>query len=161
MTESDETQAELEQDLDADIVNLSQADIGTVEADMVRIQQGGARRVVANDVEISRGGAGVVTAESASLQFSAAMALRGDLVAMDRSAAAVLVADKVRLDRSSSAVTITRTADMKGGRSIFLLAREVRGPVETVFDTRGSLVLGLVAGAATALVLLIGRLLRD
>lgn len=161
MTEAEE-QDRAERELVADIVNLEGGEIGTVEAEMVRIHQGGARRVVATDVGLRSGGAGVITAESAGMQLSGAMALRGDLVSMERSAAGVLIADNARLAQSRVGMTITRNAQLDGGSSIFLLAREVNGPVRTVFDTRGSLLAGLTAGIATALVLFVSRLLlRD
>lgn len=154
-------EAQLAKELDADIVNLSGGDIGTIEAEIVRIHQGGARRIVATDVGLRSGGAGVVTAESAGMQFSASMALRGDLVSMDRSAAGILMGERVALSNSASALTVAQNASLDGSSTVFLLAGNVEGPVKTVFDTRGSLLAGLTAGIAAALVLFVTRLLRD
>jgi hypothetical protein len=41
-----------------------------------------------------------------------------------------------------------------------LIARNVQGPVETILDTRGAAVAGLLAGLAIGMVLLSGSLLR-
>jgi hypothetical protein len=48
---------------------------------------------------------------------------------------------------------------MQDSPTVILLAREVHGPVETVLDTRGALLAGLVAGVAIGMVLYVGRLL--
>jgi hypothetical protein len=42
---------------------------------------------------------------------------------------------------------------------VILLAREVNGPVETVFDTRGAALAGLIGGIAVGMVLFAGKLL--
>ncbi len=124
--EEPEREQTTKQDLiEAEIVNLSGAEIGTVEAEMVRIHRGGARRIIAGDVGLRTGGAGVITAETAGMSFSGALAVRGDVVSVENSGAGVVIGDKVRLSGSRTGMTIARRAELgEGSSTIFLLARE-------------------------------------
>lgn len=146
-------------EFDADVVSLDGGSIETVEAETVRISQGGVERVIASEVGLERGGAGVINAETVGLQLSGALTVRGDNVTIKDSGAGIVVADKVTGSNAYLGVTVTNSAELNGGHSVVLLAREVHGNVETILDTRGAMVAGLVAGVAVGVVLLIGGLL--
>jgi hypothetical protein len=145
--------------VEADIVNLSGGAIDTVEGESVSITKGGARRVVGSEVTMSQSGAASIQAEKVEMHLSAAVAVRGEEVSLDEGGAGIVIADTVRGNQSRSGVVIADHAEMQGGSSVILLAREVNGDVETMVDTRGALLAGLAAGAAMGTILLIARLL--
>jgi hypothetical protein len=101
----------------------------------------------------------VINAETVGLQLSGAITVRGDNVTIKDSGAGVVVADKVTGSNAYLGVTVTDSAELNGSHSVVLLAREVHGNVETVLDTRGTMLAGLVAGVAVGVVLLVGGLL--
>jgi hypothetical protein len=70
-----------------------------------------------------------------------------------------VVADEVEQQNCRSGVVITRSADMRGSSTLVLLAGQTNGPVETLLDTRGALLAGLIGGTVTGLVLFVGNLL--
>jgi hypothetical protein len=90
---------------------------------------------------------------------SVALAVRADLVELEAGAAAGALAGQVTLANSRVGIVVADRADMRDSPTVILLAREVHGPVETVLDTRGALLAGLVAGVAIGMVLLVVRLL--
>lgn len=58
-------------------------------------------------------------------------------------------------------MTVASHAELgEGSSTIFLLARNVEGPIQPVFDTRGSLVAGLGAGLILGTLFFISRLFR-
>ena len=71
-----------------------------------------------------------------------------------------VVTEHAVLQDSRVGITIARKAELNNSSSIILLAQEVEGNVETILDTRGALLAGLVSGIAVGLVLLVGNLLR-
>ena len=87
--------------------------------------------------------------------------MRGDVVSVENSGAGAVIGDKVRLSGSRAGVTVASQAEFgENSSTIFLLAREVHGPIQPVFDTRGSLMAGLVAGAVLGTLLMVSRLFR-
>jgi hypothetical protein len=66
----------------------------------------------------------------------------------------------MHLTNSRIGLTVAERADLQQSSTVVLLAREVHGPVETLLDTRGAVLAGLVAGATAGLLWLAGALLR-
>jgi len=101
----------------------------------------------------------VINAEKVNLQLSGAITVRGDNVVIKDSGAGVVVADRISGTNASIGVAVANSAELDGSSTVVLLAREVHGNVETVLDTRGAMVAGLMAGVAVGMVLLVGSLL--
>ena len=71
----------------------------------------------------------------------------------------VAVGDRMNLANARAGVLYANQAELNNSSSVILLARDVHGDVETVLDTRGAMLAGLVSGIAVGLVLFVGRLL--
>ena len=85
--------------------------------------------------------------------------IRADVIDATECGAGIVVAEDMRLTGSRAGIAIAGKAHLRDSSTVVLLAREVNGQVETVLDTRGAVVAGLVAGMAAGLVLLAGRLI--
>jgi hypothetical protein len=133
--------------------------VDTVEADEVLVHQGGVHRVFAGVVEMDTSGAGTIDAETVSLHESVGLVVRAAVVEAHDSGGGLVVGREVRLSNSRAGVTVADRADLHESSTVVLLAREVNGPVETMLDTRGAILAGLVAGVAAGLVWLAGGLL--
>ncbi len=147
-------------ELQAEVIHLEGGMIQNVEADTVRIQQGGANQVIAKNVELYKGGALTIQGDVVGMQQGAAFIARGAKITSDESTTGAVLAEHAVLQISRIGITITKKAELNNSSSIVLLAREVEGNVETILDTRGALLAGLIGGIAVGLVLLVGNLLR-
>jgi hypothetical protein len=56
-------------------------------------------------------------------------------------------------------VVIARAADMHASSALVLLAGQTNGPVETLLDTRGALLAGLIGGTVMGAILIAGSLI--
>jgi hypothetical protein len=92
------------------------------------------------------------------VQQSAVIAARGDEIGAEQSFVGGVVAQDVRLQASRIGLTIADTAQLDQSSTLILLAREVHGDVDTVLDTRGAAVAGILAGAVLGLMLIGGSL---
>ena len=105
-------------------------------------------------------GAGSIRADSVHMETSTAVAVQGQTVVLDQSGTASVVATDVKADGSRALLVVADTIALRDSGTAILIARNVQGPVETILDTRGAAVAGLLAGLAIGLVLLSGSLLR-
>jgi hypothetical protein len=142
-----------------EMIDLRGTIVETVEADEVHIQQAGINRVFAGVVEMDTGGAVTIDAETVSLSESVGLVVRAEVLDANDCSGGVLVARDMRLTNSRAGLAIADHADLRDSSTVVLLARQVNGPVETVLDTRGAILAGLVAGVAAGLVWLAGGLL--
>jgi hypothetical protein len=142
-----------------EMIDLRGTIVETVEADEVHIQQAGVNRVLAGVVEMDTGGAVTIDAETVSLSESVGVVVRADVLDANECSGGVLVARDMRLTNSRAGLIVADHADLQDSSTVVLLARQVNGPVETVLDTRGAILAGLVAGVAAGLVWLAGGLL--
>jgi hypothetical protein len=94
------------------------------------------------------------------LQQGAAFITRSAKSTSEESTVGAVISEHAVLQDSRVGITIARKAELNNSSSIILLAQEVEGNVETILDTRGALLAGLVSGIAVGLVLLVGNLLR-
>jgi hypothetical protein len=144
---------------DGEVADLRGSVVETVEADEVRVYQGGVNRVFAGAVEMDTSGAATIDAETVSLHESVGVVVRADTIAVENSGTGVSMARDLRLANSRAVATIAEHADLHDSSTMVLLAREVNGRVETMLDTRGAVLAGLVAGVAAGLVWLAGGLI--
>jgi len=142
-----------------EIISLEGGTIETVAADSVQINQGGARSIVAKDVELNRGSALTIQADNVSMQDSAAFVAQAETINSQGSNTFSSLGDFVKFSESRIGVVIAKEADMENSTSVVLLARQVNGSVDTVLDTRGAALAGIVAGISVGLVIFVGNLL--
>jgi hypothetical protein len=174
---ADETQSESvedENEISADVVNLSQTVAGTVKAELVRINQGGAEKIIAGEVEFKQGGAnrieaqtvkfsdgGAAVIQAANIDFKdgGAGLVRAEQVSLTDAGAVVLISQGVSMENGAQAgVIVTRQVNAEKVQTKVLLAGNVQGDVETMVDTRQALLAGLSAGFVVGTLLLIGQL---
>ena len=143
-------------------VTLRQAGAQTVTAENLVIRQGGVVKAQADQLEMLQGGVMLAQTQTASLTASQAGAIlsEGD-VTMEQSGAQLLLArGDVTMDQSGAAAVVARNVKTENSGTVFLLAREVEGTVNTAFGPRESVIFGTVVGAVAGLVLLLARLAR-
>lgn len=147
------------EELSADVINVRGNGIEHVEAEQVNIHQGGASSISASHVDMHLSGAVTVDADSVSARQSVAMAVRGNAVALEGVTAATVVSEELKSSHSRLGIAVAGQAHLEDSPAVILLAREVHGPVETVLDTQGAMLAGLVAGIAVGMVLFAGNLI--
>jgi len=141
-------------------VTLRQAGAQSITADNLVIRQGGVVKARADQLEMLQGGVGFAQTQTANLTASQAGAIlsEGD-VTMEQSGAQVLLArGDVTMNQSGAVAMIAGNVKTENSGTVFLLAREVEGPVNTAFGPRESVIFGAVAGAVAGLVLLLAKL---
>lgn len=148
-----------QEEIVADQIDLSGGTVDSVEADYVRVTQGGANRIVAGDVDLKNGAAIQVYGDKVALDNAVSGIIQANDVSTQGGGAGVVMGDRVQLTNARTGVTIGRSVISENSSSILLLAQEVNGTVETVLDTRGALLAGLISGIAVGLVLFVGNLL--
>ncbi len=107
--------------VEASEVSVAAGAVGAARADRITLDKGAVGAALANDVEVSRGYARSILARQ---------------VQIDRGAARMIVAADVRAERTAV---------------VFMLARRVSGDVRVLFDWRGAIAFGAVAGLLAGL----------
>ena len=141
-----------------DAIDITGGTIETLEADVVSVTQGGANQITASDIELRQGGALQVQGERVTLDHAAAGTVRGDLISATDGGIGVAVGEDVKLYNAQVGAVVGRKIDADNSSSVILLAQEVNGTVETMLDTRGALLAGVVSGITIGLLLIVGRL---
>jgi hypothetical protein len=126
----------------AERVEMRLSAVGRVESGELRVAQGAVGAARVDRLEVDRGAVGAAMAGQVDLSRSYARSILARQVQLDRAAARVIIAADVRADKSAA---------------MFLIARKVDGNVKVLFDWRGALAFGAVAGAVFALVTRIRR----
>ena len=169
---SDENVAPKEE-VEAQVVNMTEAGADTVKAEMVRMQQSGANSIFADEMGMTQSGAVGVKAQTLSAHESGVVALQADEVNLAQSGVVVLNADDVYLqgrvgvvvannvEVKESAVLTVASQNLRAERieTKILLAGSVEGEVHTVVDTREAVLIGLIGGVVSGIFLLLGRFL--
>jgi hypothetical protein len=99
--------------------------------------------VQAGEIIVQNGATGMARAETADLNGYTG----------------VVVAGTANLGNAYAGVVAGREVRGERIESIILLSRNVQGNVQTVIDTRGALIAGIVGGLFAGLMLLLGRAL--
>ena len=154
------------------VTNLDTTSVEVIEAEMVRMHQSAAQEITADEVSMQQAAAIDVTAAEVSAHESALLMVSAKDVEMTNSAAGAIRAENVNVT-GSAGVVMAETVNLGntyagvviGGEvrgeqieTLFLLSNHVEGDVQTVVDTRGALIAGMVGGLLTGTILLIGRL---
>ncbi len=91
---------------------------------------------------------------------SGALAVQGQTISLNESNTGVLISDTATVENTGIGIAIVQNADIQNSTAFILLSRQVNGDVETVLDTRGTLLAGLVAGMTVGLIFLVGKMIR-
>jgi len=166
-TEADENVDEIPQ-----VTNLDTTSVEVVEAELVRMHQSAAQEITADEVALHQSAAfdvtaaeisaqesalGLVSAQDVELTNSAAGAIRAENVNVQGQAGFVM-AESVNLGNTYAGVILGDQVRGEQIETLFLFSNHVEGDVQTVVDTRGALIAGIVGGLLTGIILLIGRL---
>jgi hypothetical protein len=122
--------------LDPNRVELRRSAVGRVDSGSLEVQQGAIGAARADHVTVDQGAVGAAMADHVEISRGYARSILSRQVQLDRAAARVVVAADVRADRSAV---------------MFLVARKVEGNVRVLFDWRGAIAFGAVAGLVLAL----------
>ncbi len=141
-------------------LNLEEVNQDCVQADLVHLNECGVGRVDATEARISDSGAAQIFAENASVRDSAVGLLQAQSVYLDGGGAAIVAAQSTTLNNSRNGFVISREVHGNQINSVVLLATRVDGPVETLVDQRGLILIGVVAGAMIGAVFSLFRLLK-
>jgi hypothetical protein len=122
--------------IDADRVELRLSAVGMVDAGDVQVAQGALGGARAENVSVEQGALGAALATNVEVRQGYARSILARQVQLDRAAARIVVAADVRADRSAV---------------MFLIARRVSGDVRVMFDWRGAIAFGAIAGLVMGL----------
>jgi redox-regulated HSP33 family molecular chaperone len=154
------------------VTNLDTTSVEVIEAEMVRMHQSAAQEITADEVGLHQSAAldvaaaevsthesalGLVSAKDVEMTNSAAGAIRAENVNLTGSAG-VVIAESVNLGNTYAGVVAGSEVRGEQIETLFLFSNHVEGDVQTVVDTRGALIAGMVGGLLTGTILLIGRL---
>jgi hypothetical protein len=147
------------EELSAEVMELHGGAIETLQADQVNMQMGGAQKIEATEVFLHQSAAAMIEAGHVDMRQTAAIAVRGNAVTTAQTASLTAVADRLEQRNCRSGVVIARVADMHASSALVLLAGQTNGPVETLLDTRGALLAGLIGGTVMGAILIAGSLI--
>ncbi len=154
VTNLEETSVEV---VEAEMVRMHQSAAQEITADEVSLQQSAALDVTAADVKTHESALGLVNAKEVELNNSAAGVIRAENVNVIGQAG-IVMAETVHLGNTYAGVVACDTVHAEQIETLFLFSSHVEGDVQTVVDTRGALIAGMVGGLLAGIVLLIGRL---
>jgi hypothetical protein len=133
-------------------LSVSRASLPSASAGSVEVRQGGIGRVEAQDVAVTLGGIGMARGDRVSVELGGMGAGIGRDVRLTQGAANLLVGREVHVDQSLvQTVAASNVRFERPSVVVFLLARRVEGPVRALFDWRGAIAFGAVAGLVASL----------
>jgi len=154
------------------VTNLDTASVEVVEAGLVRMHQSAAQEITADEVALHQSLVLDVASAEVSTHESALILVNAREVAMSNSAAGAIRAENVNVVGMAGAVMaesvnlgntyagVVAGREVRGERieALVMFGNHVEGDVQTVVDTRGALIAGMVGGLLAGLILLVGRL---
>jgi hypothetical protein len=136
----------------ADVQPASLAEDGTsIHADRVEMRLSAVGRVEGGELIVEQGAVGAARADRVSIDRGALGAAMAGNVELSRGYARSILARQVQLDRSAARIVIAADVRANQSAAMFLVARKVDGNVKVLFDWRGALAFGAVAGIVFAL----------
>jgi hypothetical protein len=163
-------------DLDRDypeVVNMHETEAASVQAELVRASASQIKQLSAQEVDLRDSVAVVVNAETVNARKTGVAHLEAGnftlldgtvLVSKSNSAtlkgrAGVVMAGTAGIENGSVVVLASRSVKADSIRTGILISRNVEGSVETLMDTRSTILAGVVAGAVLGSLLLLGQFL--
>ncbi len=128
------------------------ADGGVIEVERLDVRMGAVGRVDASDVSVNMGAIGAARADSITVDKGSVGAAMTGSLGLSRGYARSILARQVQIDRGAARVIVA--ADVRAERTavVFMVARKVSGDVRVLFDWRGALAFGAVAGIIVGVV---------
>jgi hypothetical protein len=128
------------------------SDDGTpLEAERVGVRMSAIGRVTTSDLTVEQGAVGAARAEHLSVERGAVGAAMADNVELSRGYARSILARQVQLDRAAARIVIAADVRANQSAAMFLVARKVDGNIKVLFDWRGAIAFGAVAGLVFAM----------
>jgi hypothetical protein len=127
-------------------------DVTPISTDRVDVRGGAVARVDAGEVTVGAGAIGATRADRVSVDRGVLGAAMAGNVEVSRGYARSILARQVQIDRGAARMIVA--ADVRAERTavLFLVARRVSGDVRVLFDWRGALAFGAVAGVIAGLI---------
>ena len=144
----EETRSEGDQEVVADGSNVDER---------FQITNSLVRHVVADDIDMQNTAAGVVQAEAASLQQGLTGIAAGHEVSVTEGATWLVVGGSVDTNYSVSQWIVGGQIEAEQVASVVVVGGRVNGNVNTLLDTRGAAICGLIIGLCYVLFRLIRR----
>jgi len=126
-------------------------DGASLAVDAVDIHRGAVGRVEAGTITVTQGAIGAARADHVSVDRGAVAAAMGDHVELSRGYARSILARQVQMDRAAARVVIAADVRAEQSAVMFLIARRVDGNLRVLFDWRGAIAFGAVAGLVFAM----------
>jgi len=144
--------------IEADLVRTSRSYVGSLTSEEAELHQAVAMNINARDLSAGTSVLAVSQSVTASMNGSLVLAARAERMDLKNSLAGGIYTDSAVLaDGSQTGILVSSRVSGEQIRSVFLVARQVEGPVETMLDTRQVAVASVLAGVACGLVILLGR----
>ena len=156
-----------------EVVNLSNARVDSVQAELVRANSSQIKQLSAQEVDLRdsvsvvvnadtlnarKAGFGYVEAGNLTLLDSNILAAKTESLGLKGRSGAV-IANSARIESGVAGVLISRDVQAETIRTGVLISRNVQGKVETLLDTRSTILVGMVAGAVIGSMLMLGQFL--
>lgn len=126
--------------------------VGDVSAHEVKMSQSGASHISASKVEMIQSGAEVINSEKIEAKQSLAVLVKAKEGSFEESRIGIAQAEKAEFSGSKVGIALCGSIKSQDGRAFIVLAREVAGTMETVFDGFTAFKFGLGVGLALGLV---------
>jgi hypothetical protein len=156
-----------------EVINMHETEAASVQAELVRASASRIKQLSAQEVDLRDSVAVVITAETVNARKTGVAHLEaGNFTLLDgtvlvsksntaslKGRAGVVIADTAEIENGSAAILASRTVKADTIRTGILISRNVEGNVETLMDTRSTILAGIVAGAVMGSLLMLGQFL--
>lgn len=154
-------------------IEIEQRDLDIVEAESVQIRSSNVRSIEGVNVSMEQGFALSIDGEKVQVTQGLSGLLRGKQLDLNQSASLVALGDETTLKQSVSQWALARReaaisksvvgivgaakVSMDKSASVLVLAREVHGQVNTLFDWRSALAFGAAVGGVLGMLSILRR----
>ena len=156
-----------------EVVNLSNVVVDSVQAELVRASSSQIKQLSAQEVDLRDSVSVVVTAdtlnarkagigygEAGKLTLLESNVFAAKTESLDlKGRAGVVITKSSRIENGYAGVLVSREVQGENIRTSVLISRNVNGNVETLLDTRSTLLVGMAAGAVLGSMLMLGQFL--
>lgn len=142
------------------VASVTQGYAPHVSGTIVTVKQGSSITTTCEQLDLFQGIVGLVRTSEANLTAAqVGIVLAGGTVAIEQSATGFLsTKGMVSMDKSGAVFLCANEVHAENSGAVFLLSKNVRGSVKTLFGPREALIVGAAAGVAAGLVVALGRL---
>ncbi len=156
-----------------EVVNMHDTDVAVVQAELVRASSSQIKKLTAQEVDLRDSVAIVVNAGTVNARKSGTAhheagnftLLDGTVLAAKSNSATLngraglIIADSTGIKNGTAGVLVSREVHGENIRTGILISRKVEGNVETLMDTRATVLAGIIAGAVIGSMLMVGQFL--